>query len=68
MTPMEAISAATRNGAVILGEADRLGTIVPGKLADLQVVDQDPLQSFDGLGRPSLVMVGGKIHLFERSQ
>ncbi|MEO8452490.1 MAG: amidohydrolase family protein [Gemmatimonadota bacterium] len=64
MTPMEAIVAATKNGGVILGEDRRLGTLEVGKLADLQVVDRDPLQSFDGLGHPSLVMVGGAVHRF----
>jgi imidazolonepropionase-like amidohydrolase len=35
--------------------------VEPGKLADLQVVDGDPLASFSPLGKPSLVMVGGKV-------
>ena len=63
MTPMEALVAATRNGGIILG-IDRLGTLEPGKLADLQVIDRDPLQSFAALGHPRLVMVGGRIHRF----
>jgi imidazolonepropionase-like amidohydrolase len=61
---MEAIVAATKNGGVILGEDRHLGTLEVGKLADLQVVDRDPLQSFDALGHPSLVMVGGRTHRF----
>jgi imidazolonepropionase-like amidohydrolase len=64
MTPMEAIVAATRNGAIILGQGDQLGTLEAGKLADLQVLDGNPLESFDALGGPSLVMVGGRIHSF----
>jgi imidazolonepropionase-like amidohydrolase len=62
LTPMEAIVAATKNGGIILGEDRRLGTLEVGKLADLQVVERDPLQSFDALGHPSLVMVGGRVH------
>ena len=63
-SPMEAIVAATRNGAMILGKADELGTLEPGKLADLQVVAGDPIEGFDVLGKPELVIVGGKVHRF----
>ena len=61
---METIVDATKNGALILGMADEIGTIEAGKLADLQVLKDDPLKSFDGLGRPEVVIVGGKIHRF----
>ena len=63
-TPMEAIVAATKNGALILGMADELGTIEAGKLADLQVVPGDPLKSLEALGTPELVFVNGKVHKF----
>ena len=43
MAPMQAIQSATRVGAEVLGLADDLGTIEAGKLADLVVVDGDPL-------------------------
>ncbi len=43
LTPMQAIVSATRIGAEALGMADRLGTVEPGKLADLLVVDGNPL-------------------------
>jgi imidazolonepropionase-like amidohydrolase len=66
-SPMEAIVAATRNGALILGEDARLGTLVPGKLADLQVIPGNPAESLDALGLPELVMVGGRIHSFPTS-
>ena len=65
-TPMEAIVCATKNGAIILGEEDKLGTIEAGKLADLQVINDNPLESFDALGHPEIVMVGGKIHRYKR--
>jgi imidazolonepropionase-like amidohydrolase len=61
-SPMEAITAATKNGAIILGLEEKLGTIEPGKLADLQVVAGDPLESFDVLGRPEMVFVDGRAH------
>jgi len=64
VSPMETIVAATKNGAIILGKQDELGTIEAGKLADLQVVAGDPLKSFDVLGKPEIVVVGGKVHRF----
>jgi imidazolonepropionase-like amidohydrolase len=38
-----------------------LGTIEKGKLADLQVIDGNPLDSFEPLSHPSLVMIGGSV-------
>jgi len=43
MTPTQVISAATKTGAEILGKSAELGTIEPGKLADLLIVDGNPL-------------------------
>jgi imidazolonepropionase-like amidohydrolase len=62
VSPMETIVAATKNGAIVLGRADELGTVEAGKLADLQVLGGDPLKSFDVLGKPEMVMINGKIH------
>jgi imidazolonepropionase-like amidohydrolase len=61
MTPMQAIQAGTRVGAELLGWDDRLGTIEPGKLADLVAVPGDPLEDISELERVSFVMLGGKI-------
>jgi hypothetical protein len=41
-TPVEAIRIATANGAQFLGELDRIGTIAPGKQADIVVIKGDP--------------------------
>ena len=43
LTPMEAIQVATRDSAELLGLSDRIGTIEAGKLADLVIVEGDPL-------------------------
>ena len=43
MTPMDAIVATTRSAAELMGLQDELGTLEPGKRADLVVVDGDPL-------------------------
>jgi imidazolonepropionase-like amidohydrolase len=61
-TPPEAIAAATRWGAELMRMQDRIGTLTPGKLADLIVVDGDPLRDIAVLqDRTRLaVMKGGR--------
>jgi imidazolonepropionase-like amidohydrolase len=44
MTPMQALEATTRSAAELMGLQDELGTLEPGKRADLVVVDGDPLK------------------------
>jgi len=43
--PLEVIRSATLNGAEALGMADRIGAIQPGKLADMIIVEENPLQN-----------------------
>jgi len=62
MTPMEAIVAATRVNARILGLADDLGTIEPGKIADIVVVRGDPRFIITALDDPELVVKEGKVY------
>lgn len=52
LSPMAALHAATRTAAEALGLADELGTIEPGKLADLIVVEGDPLNDITELLKP----------------
>lgn len=61
-SPLEAIGCATRSGAELMRMADRIGTLRPGKLADLVVVDGDPLRDIAVLqDRARLsVMKGGR--------
>jgi imidazolonepropionase-like amidohydrolase len=61
MTPMQAIQAATKVGAELLGWEDRVGTIEAGKLADLVAVPGDALADLSALRRVSFVMLGGKV-------
>ncbi|MGE3781925.1 MAG: amidohydrolase family protein [Alphaproteobacteria bacterium] len=64
MTPMQALQAATGWAAECLGWEDRLGTVEPGKLADLVVVNGDPLADISVLrdaARIALVVKDGKI-------
>jgi imidazolonepropionase-like amidohydrolase len=61
-TPLEALTCATRSGAELMRMDDRLGTLRPGKLADLVVINGDPLRDISVLqdrGRLS-VMQGGR--------
>ena len=63
-TPMETIRCATKIGAEILGRGDELGTLEPGKLADILVVDGDVVSDISILedrSRFIAVMQGGKI-------
>jgi imidazolonepropionase-like amidohydrolase len=53
---------ATINGARALRMADILGSIEPGKLADLFVVRGNPLQDITVTRRTRLAMVGGALH------
>jgi len=61
MTPMEAIVSATRNIAAAYHRLDTLGTIEKGKLADLVVLDRDPLQNIDNMRTISTVIKDGEI-------
>ncbi|MDC0718191.1 metal-dependent hydrolase family protein [Nannocystis bainbridge] len=59
MAPKDAIVAATRSAAELLGLRD-LGQVKPGFIADLLVVDGDPLTDIRVLERPALVVQGGR--------
>ena len=61
MSPMQAIQAATINGADLLGWKDRIGSVSPGKYADLIAVGGDPLADPAELTRVTFVMKGGAV-------
>jgi len=58
-TPVEAIKIATENGAVYLGQQDRIGTLSPGKQADLVVIKGDPSKSIDEIENVETVFKAG---------
>jgi imidazolonepropionase-like amidohydrolase len=60
-TPVKAIQAATARPAAELGMADRLGTLEPGRLADVLAVEGDPLADISALRRVRLVVKAGRI-------
>jgi len=59
--PMEAIVAATKISAEICDASDRLGTIEKGKLADLLVIDGDPLSDIKTLRNVHLIIQEGEV-------
>jgi imidazolonepropionase-like amidohydrolase len=61
LTPMQAIQAATVSAADLLGWQDRVGSITPGKLADIVAVAGDPLEDVTILENIAFVMKGGII-------
>ncbi|HMH08646.1 MAG TPA: amidohydrolase family protein [Terriglobales bacterium] len=62
MTPMQAIQSATTNAADLLGHSDDVGSIKPGKLADMIAVAGDPLQDVGVLEHVQFVMKDGKVY------
>jgi imidazolonepropionase-like amidohydrolase len=62
MTPLEALTVATINGAQYLGMEQDLGTLEPGKLADLIVLDANPLDDITNSDRISHVMLNGRLY------
>jgi imidazolonepropionase-like amidohydrolase len=62
MTPVDALKAATVNAADLLGLANEIGTLEPGKRADLIAVAGDPLQDVTILKNVSIVMKDGRIY------
>jgi imidazolonepropionase-like amidohydrolase len=62
LSPLEALRAATLTAAEALGKDDRLGTVEPGKLADVVVLDADPLEQVQNLKKIHLVVQGGKTY------
>ncbi len=62
MTPMQAIQAATSSAADLLGHANEIGSIKPGKYADIVAVAGDPLTDIKLLENIPFVMKAGKIY------
>lgn len=62
LTPAQALRAATRDAATLLG-ADSLGTLVPGKAADLVVLSKDPLADIRNTRSVTRVMIRGQLVL-----
>ena len=62
LTPSEALLVGTRNGAQALGILDEVGTIEPGKAADLIVLDADPTVDISNVREIEYVVRAGRLH------
>jgi imidazolonepropionase-like amidohydrolase len=61
LPPLKAIQAATVNAADLLGWSDRVGTLEPGKFADIVAVQGDPVSDVSVLENVRFVMKGGEV-------
>jgi imidazolonepropionase-like amidohydrolase len=61
MTPEQALTAATVNGAELLGQGNTLGSIAPGYFADIAAVDGDPVKDIAVVSKVRWVMKGGSV-------
>ena len=59
MTTLQALQAATMNGAALLNWSDSIGTIEPGKFADIIAIDGDPIQNINAIEKVVFVMKDG---------
>jgi len=59
MKPMDVLVAATRNGAECIGIEDKVGTLTPGKIADIIALDGNPLENIEAVKRVAYVMKEG---------
>jgi len=66
MTPMQAIQSATSNAADLLGKSNLLGSLQPGKYADVIAVSGDPLENIRLLENVKFVMKEGKVYKQEQ--
>jgi imidazolonepropionase-like amidohydrolase len=62
MTPVEALRAGTVNAADLMGMSDRVGSIAPGKLADIVAVEGNPLSNISLLKNVQFVMKDGVVY------
>jgi imidazolonepropionase-like amidohydrolase len=61
LTPMQALQAATRNAARFMGREQELGTIEPGKVADMVLLDANPLEAIGNTRKISALVYGGRL-------
>ena len=62
LSPMEALQTATYNAAKCLGLLDSMGTVERGKVADLVLLEANPLQDISNTQKIAAVVVGGKFY------
>lgn len=61
LSPMEALQAATRNPAEFIGRLREVGTIEPGKVADIVVLDANPVVDIENTRRVAATILAGRL-------
>jgi imidazolonepropionase-like amidohydrolase len=61
LSPMAVITAGTKHAAQVCGHGDELGTLEPGMLADVLVLESDPLREIEAFHHLHLIMQAGQI-------
>jgi len=61
LTPREALETATRSGPVFFGRSDDYGAVAPGKIADLLILDRNPLEDIANTRAIKAVVKGGTL-------
>jgi imidazolonepropionase-like amidohydrolase len=61
LTPLEVIETGTWNAAYVCGHGDELGTLQPGRLADVIVVDGNPVDDMEAMKNVSAVIINGQV-------
>ncbi len=62
----EIIASLTHNAAVFLGMEDRFGSLGPGKIADIVIIDGDPIANISNLEHVRVVIQGGSVKVDRR--
>jgi imidazolonepropionase-like amidohydrolase len=62
MAADDALAAATRNAADLIGASDRIGSIQPGRYADIVATAADPRRDTTQFGKVRFVMKGGVVY------
>ena len=63
MTPAQALRSANMTAAELLGMQDKIGSIEPGKFADIVAVPSDPMADVQQLQNVNFVMKGGVVYV-----
>ena len=66
LSPAEVVASLTRNAATYLGIGDETGTLEPGKVADIVIIDGDPLSDPSDLANVKLVLRNGEVVFDQR--